>query len=85
MEGMLKEKNGKWYFGNQVSTYELIIRQSRKQTKLDKAGKDRWVTEKYNIVKQNPNKYGTYAGLNDWSPTFTNAQLAAFNDLCQNT
>ena len=85
MEGMLKEKNGTWKFGNQISTYELIIRQSRKQTKLDKAGKDRWVTEKYNIVKQNPNKYGTYAGLNDWSPTFTNAQLAAFNDLCQNT
>ena len=85
MEGMLKEKNGTWKFGNQISTYELIIRQSRKHTNLDKASKDRWVTEKYNIVKQNPNKYGTYAGLNDWSPTFTNAQLAAFNDLCQNT
>ena len=44
-----------------------------------------WITDKYNIVKKNPNKYGTYAGLNDWSPKFTNDQLAAFNNLCQNT
>ena len=48
---MLEEKNRTWKFGNQVSTFELIIIQSRKHTNLGKASKDRWVTEKYNIVK----------------------------------
>jgi hypothetical protein len=38
----------------------------------------------YNKVKSNPTQYGSYAGLNSWSPTFTDAQLSAFQSLFLN-
>ena len=62
----LNDSGTHWYFGNQRSTYEVI-------TSMKKD--DEWVETTYDIVKNDPGKYGTYAGNNDWSPYYTNQQL----------
>ena len=69
-------KTNTWYFGNQISTYELCI---RIQSTLNKD--DEWLDNLYNTVKLNPLNYGTYAGNNNWSPVFTDSQLTNFISL----
>ena len=75
MPGSLKlnEDGTHWYFINQRSTYDTVsyIMSDHESTK-----------KVYDIVKNNPEKYGTYAGLNDWSPYFTDQQLINFHTLC---
>ena len=39
---------------------------------------DEWVCRIYQLVKDNPSKYGTYADNNAWSPRFTDDQLKEF-------
>ena len=79
---MLKwDTRGHWYSGNQVSTYEIVSRLCHQDTSIPKATREENVENVYQKVKSDPEQYGSYAGLNDWSPTFTNAQLAAFREL----
>ena len=75
--GSLKLNDSKthWYFGNQRSTYELI-------TYCMKNHDNQTIMNIYNTVKNNPHSYGTYAGLNNWSPIFTDKQLIQFYHLC---
>ena len=78
-----KKVNNQWYFGNQISTYELCGHIQRH------IGKDNtWMNNLYDTLKTDSvNKvlrYGTYAGLNDWSPTFTDEQLEKFISLVHN-
>ncbi len=69
----LNEDETHWYFKNQRSTYEMV----------SYIMPDNESTKKVNdIVKNDPEKYGTYAGLNDWSPYFTDQQLINFHALC---
>ena len=78
-----KKVNNQWYFGNQISTYELC---GHIQRHLGKD--DAWMNNLYDTLKTDSvNKvlrYGTYAGLNDWSPTFTDEQLEKFISLVDN-
>lgn len=78
--GLQKDDNNRWYFGNQVSTYELSLRMLRGH--LTEPHYTRSALEVHNTVEGNPQVYGTYAGLNNWSPIFTDAQLDAFISLC---
>tara|TARA_Y100001958_G_C21101703_1_gene451457 strand:- start:65 stop:349 length:285 start_codon:yes stop_codon:yes gene_type:complete len=75
-----KKVNNQWYFGNQKSTYELCCDIRRI---LDKD--DIWMNNLYDILKTDSfNKdlrYGTYAGSNKWSPTYTDKQLEEFISL----
>ena len=69
----LNDSGTHWYFMNQRSTYELvsyIMSDCKSRKKV------------YDIVKKNPVKYGTYAGLKHWSPYFTDQQLIDFHALC---
>jgi hypothetical protein len=75
-----KNINNEWRFGNPTSTYELC---GHIQRKLGKA--DAWKNNLYDTLKTDSDskvfRYGTYAGLNDWSPTFTHGQLEEFISL----
>ena len=64
-------KDVEWYFANQISTYELIIKLCRQCEMEDR------LNLIYQKVKNNPDKYGRYAGLDNWSPVFTEDQLEA--------
>jgi hypothetical protein len=79
-----KKVNDKWHAGNQISTYELCGHIKRELNK-----NDNWMNNLYNTLKDDSvNKvftYGTYAGLNNWSPTFTDKQLEEFISLVKNT
>jgi len=74
-----QDVHGNWYAGNQISTYELIGRLSR-ECGCD--NRDKWLMKIYGIVQKNPELYGSYAGLNNWSPVYTDTQLKAFSTLC---
>ena len=78
-----KKVNNEWYFGNQKSTYELCGHVQRHLGKDDV-----WMNNLYDTMKTDSvNKvlrYGTCAGLNDWSPTFTDEQLEKFISLVDN-
>lgn len=64
--------DGAWYFGNQRSTYETLCYLQSKHGLSNE-----WLVASYDKVKADPATYGTYAGLNDWSPVFTSEQLMA--------
>ena len=68
-----------WYFGNQVSTYELVSYVGQNQHL-----KSETISQIYNTVKNNPQQFGSYAGLNAWSPQFTDNQLNNFIALFNN-
>lgn len=78
------DSRGYWYSGNQVSTYEIVSRLGHQDTSIPKATREKNITTIYQAAKSDPERYGTYAGLNNWSPTFTDAQLKAFQELIQN-
>jgi hypothetical protein len=65
-----------WYNGNQQSTYELC---AYVQRHLNKDGA--WLDVLYTTVKNNSDKFGVYAGLNNWSHQFTDSQLTDFINL----
>ena len=69
---MFKKVDSLWTSGNQVSTYELLVRL------LDN---NRHLIHIYQLVKSDPDKYGRYAGNNHWSPVFTDYQLQQFSSL----
>jgi len=75
---------GYWYSGNQVSTYEIVSRLCHQDTSIPKATRDGNVEKVYQKVKSDPEQYGRYAGSNDWSPTYSEAQLSAFLNLLGN-
>jgi hypothetical protein len=69
-----KKKDNQWFNGNQQSTYELCICVQRKLKK-----DDTWMKNLYNTIRQDrQSTYGSYAGLNNWSHTFTDVQLGEF-------
>ena len=74
-----RDGSGNWYAVNQISSYELIIRLSHECAPDDR---DQWVVQIHDIVQKNPQVYGSYAGLNNWSPVYTDTQLQAFSTLC---
>ena len=74
--GYKSDPIGRLCRGNQQSTYELMCRVKRELNKTDE-----WIVKTYNIVRNNPVKYGTYANNNAWSPIFTDDQLKAFISL----
>jgi len=76
-----QDSRGYWYSGNQVSTYEIVTRLCHQDTSISKKTRDGWVTTLYGRVKSDPVRYGSYAGLNNWSPTFTETQLDSFLEL----
>lgn len=65
-----------WYNRNQQSTYELCCYIRRK---LNKTGE--WSDKLYDTVKNDQMKYGTYAGLDNWSHIFTDSQFVHFKNL----
>ena len=73
-----QDVNGYWYSGNQVSTYEVVTKLCNKDCSISRETRDGWVDTLYKTVNADPKKYGTYAGLDNWSPVFTDAQLTAF-------
>lgn len=79
------DDRGHWYSGNQVSTYEIVSRLGNQNTSIPKKTREDQVSTIYQTVKSDPEKYGSYAGLNDWSPRFTDAQLEAFVGLVRDT
>jgi hypothetical protein len=85
MPQLYNNQKGNWVNGNQQSTYELCIHIRRQLTNNTKSyssdADDRWVTNLYNTVKNDPNTYGTYAGLDNWSHYFTDTQLENFYTL----
>ena len=80
LNGLKKDTNNRWYFGNQVSTYELSLCVLRGH--LKDPDYTQGALEIHDTVKKNSKVYGTYAGLNDWSPTVSDDQLDAFITLC---
>jgi hypothetical protein len=77
------DSSGYWYSGNQVSTYEIVTRLCHQDTSINKQTREEWVHTMYRRVKSDPVRYGSYAGLNNWSPTFTETQLDAFLELIE--
>ena len=64
--------DGLWSFGNPRSTYETLNYLKNKYgLTMD------WLRTSDAKVQANEGVYGTYAGLNDWSPVFTSKQLVA--------
>ena len=77
MPSTFKKEFNSWYNANQQSTYELCIYVQ------DKLNKDNiWMENLYNTVKGDSDNYGNYAGLNNWSHTFTDIQLNNFINRC---
>ena len=74
-----QSETGTWYAGNQISSYELLVRLSRDCAPTNQ---DQWVKQLDQIIRTQTDKYGSYAELNQWSPEFTEAQLRAFASLC---
>lgn len=72
-----KEDRTFWYCPNQRSTYELVS-----YLAWATSSSDTWLDTVYQTAKADPTSYGTYAGLNNWSPTYTDEQLLAFTALC---
>lgn len=79
MPSTFKKKSDSWYNGNQQSTYELCIYVQRKLNK-----NDTWVKKLYSTIKLDSHNFGNYAGLNNWSHTFTQTQLDNFICLTKN-
>lgn len=77
MPSTFKKEFNSWYNANQQSTYELCI---YVQHKLNKD--NIWMENLYNTVKGDSDNYGNYAGLNNWSHTFTDIQLNNFINRC---
>ncbi len=84
----LKNNNNIYYFGNQISTYELLDKICNfYRKKCNMYSNPRYYTEDdcfdttllnlYKIMKTNQ-EYGSYAGNNDWSPSFNLNQLKKF-------
>lgn len=72
-----KEQNSTiWYNGNQQSSYELCGYVQRHFGK-----DDAWLDVLYTTIKNNSDKYGVYAGLDNWSHQFTDSQLTNFINL----
>ena len=81
LPNLFKKKNNIWYNCNQQSSYELCIYiSSYKFKKTD----DEWIKKIHQAIKSDTHKYGKYAGLNNWSHTFTDIQLKNFDNLIKN-
>ena len=88
-----KRPNDLWRNGNQQSSYELCgyIRRYFQNEMKDNEMKNvtekednKWTQYINDILKNNPEEYGTYAGLDNWCHHFTDAQLSNFYDLIEN-
>ena len=84
-----KRSNGFWRNGNQQSTYELCIYVRRQLTNntsyLTTPGDSKWCLRINNIMKEDPDKYGTYARNHNWCHHFTDIELQNFYDLVENS
>lgn len=88
-----KRPNDLWRNGNQQSSYELCcyirrhFKNEMKYTEIKNASRkddDKWIKHIDNTLKNNQEKYGMYAGNDNWCHHFTDEQLGNFYDLIEN-